>query len=107
LRCGPEWAGWRGFAFWNPRLSQRLTEFVLASGALRAPVRARVLLPAGYAESPGRRFPVLYLMHGGFGRASDWTERGDAERITAGAPLIVVMPGCGNGGWCTDWHNGG
>jgi S-formylglutathione hydrolase FrmB len=50
---------------------------------------------------------VLYLMHGGFGRASDWTERGDADRITAGAPLIVVMPGCGNGGWCTDWHNGG
>lgn len=91
----------------SARLSPRLTEFVLASGALRGPSRVRVLLPAGYAQSPERRFPVLYLMHGGFGRASDWTERGDAEQITAGAPLIVVMPGCGNGGWCTDWHNGG
>jgi S-formylglutathione hydrolase FrmB len=79
----------------------------MTSGALRAPVRTRVLLPGGYVASPQRRFPVLYLMHGGFGRACDWTDRGGAEQITAGAPLIVVMPGGGNGGWCTDWHNGG
>jgi S-formylglutathione hydrolase FrmB len=36
---------------------------------------------------------------------------GDAERTTAGLPLIVVMPDIalddGGGGWCTNWYNGG
>ncbi|TMM09901.1 MAG: hypothetical protein E6G01_18815, partial [Actinobacteria bacterium] len=36
---------------------------------------------------------------------------GDAERTTAGLPVIVVMPDIalddGGGGWCTDWYNGG
>lgn len=89
------------------RLSTRLTEFLMDSGTLREPARVLVLLPDGYAASPERRYPVLYLMHGGYGRPSDWTLRGDAERITAGAPAVVVMPDDGNGGWCTDWHNDG
>jgi S-formylglutathione hydrolase FrmB len=89
------------------QLSPRLTDFLMDSSVLRAPVHVRVLLPDGYAANPERNYPVLYLMHGGFGRASDWTDLGDAEQITAGAPVIVVMPGDGNGGWCTDWYNGG
>lgn len=80
---------------------------MMESAALREPVHVLVLLPDGYAMNSQRRYPVLYLMHGGFGRPSDWTIFGDAEQITAGAPVIVVMPGDGNGGWCTDWHNGG
>jgi diacylglycerol O-acyltransferase/trehalose O-mycolyltransferase len=91
----------------SARLSPRQTEFLMDSGALREPASVLVLLPDGYAEQAQRRYPVLYLMHGGYGQPSDWTSRGDAERITAGAPVIVVIPGDGNGGWCTDWHNGG
>jgi S-formylglutathione hydrolase FrmB len=91
----------------SAQLSPRLTDFLMGSSVLRKPVHVRVLLPDGYGTNPQRRYPVLYLMHGGFGRASDWTDRGDAAQITAGAPLIVVMPGDGNGGWCTDWYNGG
>lgn len=79
----------------------------MASSVLPGPVHVRVLLPDGYAAHPRRRYPVLYLFHGGFGHASDWTTQGDAEQITAGAPLIVVMPADGNGGWCTNWYNGG
>ncbi len=91
----------------SAQLSPRLTEFLMESAALREPVHVLVLLPDGYAMNPQRRYPVLYLMHGGFGRPSDWIVFGDAEQITAGAPVIVVMPGDGNGGWCTDWYNGG
>lgn len=75
------------------------------TSALGRPANVRILLPSGYA--PGRRYPVLYLFHGTSGAASDWLDQGDAEKLTAGLPLIVVMPDAGfdddGGGWCTNW----
>src|SRR5947209_4633268 len=72
------------------------------TSALGRPVNVRILLPTGY--TPLRRYPVLYLFHGTSGAASDWIEKGNAERSTAGLPLIVVMPDAGfnadGGGWC-------
>jgi S-formylglutathione hydrolase FrmB len=48
---------------------------------------------------------VLYLLHGGAGgNSAQWTSGGGtAEEITAGAPLIVVMPDGGKVGWFTNW----
>ena len=75
------------------------------TAALGRPANVRILLPTGY--SPGRRYPVLYLFHGTSGAASDWIVQGRAEQLTAGLPLIVVMPDAGfnddGGGWCTNW----
>ena len=90
----------------STQINSRLTDFSMQSSFLPSPAHVRILLPAGYAADPRRRYPVLYLMPGGFGQASDWTELGNAERITANAPLIIAMPGDGNGGWCTNWPNG-
>jgi S-formylglutathione hydrolase FrmB len=71
----------------------------------------RILLPSGYAKHPHKRYPVLYLLDGTSGHASDWTKLGEAEQTTAGKPLIVVMPNIDlngdGGGWCTDWYNNG
>jgi S-formylglutathione hydrolase FrmB len=93
------------------QLTPRLSELTVRTSALPAPAHIRVLLPDGYAAQPRRRWPVLYLLHGTSGGAADWTTMGDAERTTAGLPLIVVMPdialGKDGGGWCTDWVNGG
>ena len=66
----------------------------------------RVLLPAGYATDPGRRYPVLYLLAGAESDYRSWTQFGDAEAITAHAPMIVVMPDGGAEGWYTDWYRG-
>jgi S-formylglutathione hydrolase FrmB len=67
-------------------------------------MRVRVLVPEGF--DPGRdHLPVLWLLHGGFGQAADWTTAGRAEELTAGLPLIVVMPDAGTGGWYADWRN--
>lgn len=92
-------------------LSPRLTAFVLQTPSLNFPVDVRVLLPAEYAAQPERRYPVLYLLHGSFDDAASWTAKGNAERLTAGLPLIVVMPattGTGRaGGWASDWVNEG
>jgi diacylglycerol O-acyltransferase / trehalose O-mycolyltransferase len=88
------------------RLDARLEEWTLRTPALTGPTRVRVLLPAGYARDPGRRYPVLYLLHGADSDATSWTRFGEAEAITARAPLIVVMPDGGRQGWYTDWYRG-
>ena len=67
----------------------------------------RVLLPDGYAVNPNRRYPVLYLLHGGAGSSGDWTTAGNAVAATAGKPLIVVMPDGGAAGWYSNWRNAG
>jgi S-formylglutathione hydrolase FrmB len=85
------------------RLSPRLSELTFATSAFAAPTRARVLLPDGYSRS-ARRYPVLFLLNGGAGSYLDWTTLGDAERATAGVPLVVVMPDGGTGGNYTDWY---
>ena len=74
--------------------------------ALSDPTRVRVLLPAGYRSDATRRYPVLYLLHGANSDDTSWTRFGDAERITARAPMIVVMPDGGAQGWYTDWYAG-
>src|SRR5258708_2496649 len=95
----------------SQQLSPRLWELTMQTAALDFPVHVRVLLPDGYRDSPRRRYPVLYLLHGSFDNAASWTAEGNAERLTAGKPLIVVMPataGKGNaGGWASDWRNEG
>ena len=65
------------------RLSDRLTELTFRSDLLSQRTHARVLLPRGYARST-RRYPVLYLLHGGLDdyRSLDdvWARRGADRR---------------------------
>lgn len=85
----------------SQQLSPRLHELRLASAALGRETRVRVLTPSTHAGA----LPVLFLLHGG-GFDSDqtnWTEKGDAERLTDRLPLVVVMPDGGKGGWYSDW----
>ena len=86
------------------RLDARLEEWTLRTPALDGSTGVRVLLPAGYRAAPRRRYPVLYLLHGRGSDYRSWTRQGDAEAITARAPMIVVMPDGGTAGWYTDWY---
>jgi S-formylglutathione hydrolase FrmB len=92
------------------QLDSRLTALSVETSALPGAANIRILLPAGYAAHPHRRYPVLYLLHGTSGGAADWTTMGDTEQATAGRPLIVVMPDIAlhddGGGWCTNWPDG-
>ncbi|MGE0219023.1 alpha/beta hydrolase-fold protein [Mycolicibacterium sp.] len=56
-----------------------------------------VLLPDDYRTS-GRTYPVLYLLHGG---AEDFRQFDflGIRGLTAGKPIIVVMPDGGHAGW--------
>jgi S-formylglutathione hydrolase FrmB len=85
------------------RLGPRLSELHLHSDALARETRVRLLAPPEAERSDA--LPILFLLHGG-GPESDqtnWTERGGAEQVTAGLPLLVVMPDGGKGGWYSDW----
>jgi S-formylglutathione hydrolase FrmB len=93
------------------RLDARLLALTVSTRALYGPANVRILLPTGYsaARNRHRRYPVFYLLPGTGGAASDWTEAGGAERVSAGRPMIVVMPDIAirgdGGGWCTNWFN--
>jgi S-formylglutathione hydrolase FrmB len=89
-------------------LDARLSVVTLTTAALPGPTHVYILLPSGYSSA--KRYPVLYLLHGTWGSAADWTTSGNAEAVTAGQPLIVVMPDIAlnsdGGGWCSDWQSG-
>ncbi|KAA0112868.1 alpha/beta hydrolase-fold protein [Mycolicibacterium sp. P9-22] len=56
-----------------------------------------VLLPEHYRTS-GRTYPVLYLFHGGNDDFRQFDFLG-IRNLTAGKPIIVVMPDGGHAGW--------
>jgi enterochelin esterase family protein len=78
-----------------------------ASAALGRDIPYTLYLPDGYGANDGR-YPVLYLLHGHGGGERDWPEGGrlaaTLDRLVAAgevAPMLVVMPGMGNG-WYVD-----
>ncbi len=56
-----------------------------------------VLLPEDYRTS-GRTYPVLYLLHGGIEDFRQFDFLG-IRGLTAGKPIVVVMPDGGHAGW--------
>ncbi|MFJ3220602.1 alpha/beta hydrolase [Kitasatospora sp. NPDC086801] len=61
----------------------------------------RILLPADYATSPAKRYPVLYFLHGASDNPSDPALAYPA--LTAAQSMITVIPDGGLRGWYTDW----
>ena len=58
-----------------------------------------VYVPPDYYSQPAKRFPVLYLWHGGGGAEQDWSRDGRAGVILdnliaqkKAAPMLIVMP---------------
>lgn len=63
------------------------------SAALQRDMPYRVYLPAKLV--PGRKLPVVYLLHGGYGGFRDWSNDSDVARYAApetSGGLILVMP---------------
>ncbi len=90
------------------KIDERIRDVVINSPSV-GEVRVRVLVPVGFEADPNRRWPVLYLLHG----ANDpdtykcWTRSTDVAALTAGLPLLVVMPEGGVRGSYSNWFNEG
>lgn len=52
----------------------------------------------------GRKYKVLWLLHGTFGGYSDWIRKSNIELYACEKDLIVVMPGVGNSDY-ESWNN--
>ncbi|WP_433021291.1 alpha/beta hydrolase-fold protein [Kribbella sp. CA-294648] len=76
----------------------RMKYYRFATDAIGWNPAVNVLLPDDYDS--GRTYPVLYLLHGG-GTDQDFItfDRMGIRQLTAGRPIIVVMPDGGHAGW--------
>lgn len=61
----------------------------------------RVILPTGYVKDTGKRYPVIYLMHGLFGSSANWTTLTKLPVYAQNYKAIIVNPE-GENGWYTD-----
>src|ERR1700733_2508440 len=63
---------------------------VFRSASLERDMHYRVLFPQNYEN--GRRFPVLYLLHGAYGDYLNWDSRTGLEKYARDLRLLIVMP---------------
>jgi S-formylglutathione hydrolase FrmB len=75
----------------------RLWYYRFQTGAIGWNPGVNVLLPDGYRTS-GLTYPVLYLFHGGNEDFRQFDFLG-IRNLTAGRPIIIVMPDGGHAGW--------
>jgi len=75
----------------HPRLTPLVTmaDVTFESASLRRRMLYRLVMPAKI--NPGKKLPVVYLLHGGGGGYLDWTNYSDAAKF-AEPGLILVMP---------------
>ncbi len=78
--------------------SQVFDSLTFISNVLKKVKTFALYLPKGY-ELSQRRYPVLYLLHGGGGNQYSWIQKGELQRIAdkaieegKAAPMIIVMP---------------
>ncbi|GIH27992.1 hypothetical protein Aph01nite_63020 [Acrocarpospora phusangensis] len=84
----------------------RVDEITIWSPALGREGSVWVLRPEGWTEG-STGWPALYLLHGCcVGRGDAWLISGEADRITAKAKAVVIVPEAGTMGWYADWVKG-
>ncbi|MEU4381902.1 alpha/beta hydrolase [Micromonospora echinofusca] len=74
----------------------RLQYYRFVTDAIEWDPAVNVLLPDGYHTS-GKRYPVLYLLHGGGSDFREFHLHHNIINLTAGRELIVVMPDASTG----------
>jgi diacylglycerol O-acyltransferase / trehalose O-mycolyltransferase len=87
------------------QVAPRVLDLTVRSPALGADARVRLLTPVGWSKD-GRRWPVLYLLHGCCDTYVSWTRSTDVERLPALREVLVVMPEGGEVGFYSDWRDG-
>lgn len=77
----------------------RMHYYRFSTGNVAWDPAVNVLLPDDYFATTWRRYPVMYLLHGGLQDFRKWDFEDDIRGLTAGRRLIVVMPDGGAAGW--------
>lgn len=88
------------------KLDARTLDLTVQSPAVGRSVPVRVILPKSWYSDPARRFPVLYMLHGGDDDYTSWTRETDVEALAGNSDVLVVMPDGGKNGYYSDWYVG-
>lgn len=81
-----------------------IIDVTLRSTTLDRDVTVRLITPPGWDPAAERRWPSLYLLHGGDDGPACWTEQTDVAERAAADGVLVVMPDGGRAGFFTDWR---
>ncbi|GAA4705048.1 hypothetical protein Prum_009200 [Phytohabitans rumicis] len=84
-------------------LDTRTVDITIDSVALGHTASARIILPNRFGRQAGASWPVLYLLHGGYGSYVDWTKNSDIAGLVRERDVLVVMPDGWSLGFYTDW----
>jgi S-formylglutathione hydrolase FrmB len=81
----------------------------VVSRALGVSKRLLVYLPRSYAQTPSRRYPVAFYLHGAWGGETDWIEKGGIARtmdslVAGGMPEMILVFPDGDDGFYTTWN---
>ncbi|TYK49020.1 alpha/beta hydrolase [Actinomadura decatromicini] len=89
------------------KVNSRQFDVTIASPALGARVKTRVMVPKGWTRKTTRTWPVVYAYHGGNNNYTSWTKDSNIEQVVGPYNAMVVMPEGGWNGSYTNWWNGG
>ena len=87
------------------RVAANVVDLRVRSPALERTVTVRLVTPRGWADRrrTGRRWPVLYLLHGCCDAPQSWVDKTDVERLARLRDVLVVTPDAGPVGFYSDW----
>ena len=88
------------------RVAPNVVDLRVRSPALGRTVTVRLVTPRGWADRrrTGRRWPVLYLLHGCCDTPQSWVDKSDVERLARLRDVLVVTPDAGPVGFYSDWR---
>ncbi|XVQ09868.1 alpha/beta hydrolase [Spirillospora sp. CA-255316] len=90
------------------QVRDRVIDLTLKSPALGGTGKVRLMTPDGWNENDhSKRWPVLYLLPGGDGDHTTFTEQYGIERIPELRDVLVVSPNMPMFGFYSNWWNGG
>jgi len=94
----------RTFVSHEQRVGPRLIDLTIESRALGTTAMVRLMTPDGWSPGRGgRRWPVVYLLHGCCDTYDSWTRSTDIEELPQLRHLLVVMPEAGTVGFYSNW----
>lgn len=88
------------------KLDARTLDLTVQSAAMGRSLPVRVILPRSWYSNTARRFPVLYMLHGGDDDYTSWTRETDVKTLAQKSDVLVVMPDGGRNGYYSDWYVG-
>jgi len=81
--------------FFSVASAARIDSLDISSASMHKTYKAAVVIPAGYDKS-NNAFPVLYLLHGGFGHYRDWIDKTPDKNLLGNLAdqynIIIVLP---------------